>query len=199
MTRDETLILEINRLWAPVYPHMARYLLGRCGGRPGRLLDLGPFAGGIAVEALRQRDGLEAVVYDESPAVPGWAGDLARTAGVADRLEARVGPLEPLALEDRSFDAVVVRGAFFFLTPGLLAEVARVLAEGGFGWVGGGYGPDTPEEVIRPIADVSRELNARLGKRWVSADEARTLVREAGLADRARVVERGGLWIEVRG
>ncbi|GAB6061526.1 class I SAM-dependent methyltransferase [Deferrisoma palaeochoriense] len=197
MLRDDALILEINRLWDPVYPHMARYALGRCGNPSPRLLDLGPFAGGIAVAALRAQSTARAVVVDETPAVPGWAAQKARTEGVEPRLDVAVTPLERLPFAAGAFDLVVVRGAFFFLTPEVLRETARVLGPGGFGWVGGGYGPDTPDEVISPIADRSRELNARLGKRWVSAEDAWALVEAAGLADRARVVERGGLWIEV--
>ncbi|RMG85096.1 MAG: class I SAM-dependent methyltransferase [Candidatus Dadabacteria bacterium] len=197
MLRDDAIILEINRLWDPVYPHMARYALGRWGKPGPRVLDLGPFAGGIAVAALDADPQARAIVFDEAPGVPGWAAQKARAGGVEPRLEVAVGPMDRLPFPAGAFDIVVVRGAFFFLTPQILREAARVLGPGGFGWIGGGYGPDTPDGVISPIADRSRELNARLGKRWVSAEEARGLVEAAGLADRARVVERGGLWIEV--
>ncbi len=198
MERDEDLIVEINRLWEPVYPHMAGYVMEASGIDRGILLDLGPFAGGIAVALLSRAPGLRAVVRDPSPRVLGWARELAQGAGVADRLELRCAPVEIPDEADASWDLVTVRGAFFFLTPGLLAHVGRVLRPGGFGWVGGGYGPLTPPEAIAPIADASRDLNARLGKRWVSPEQAASLVREAGLEGRARVRTEGGLWIEVR-
>ncbi len=195
---DTDIVVEINRLWEPVYPYMAEHLLEVSGVRSGRVLDLGPFAGGIAVALLQQGPGLRAVVRDHREPVLDWARGLADRAGVSGRLATRQAPVEPLDEPDRAFDLVVVRGAFFFLTPALLAEVGRMLRPGGFGWVGGGYGPRTPPEVIRPLADRSRELNARIGKRRVHADRVRSLVDEAGLGGRARVVERGGLWIEVR-
>ncbi len=192
------IVVEINRLWEPVYPYMAGHLLDVSGVRAGIVLDLGPFAGGIAVALLQRASDLRAVVRDERMPVLEWTLEFAGRAGVSDRLEARQAPLDPLDEPDRAYDLVVVRGAFFFLTPALLAAVGRVLRPGGFAWVGGGYGPRTPPEVIGPIADRSRDLNARLGKRWIHADQARLIVDEAGLGDRARVVEQGGLWIEVR-
>ncbi len=199
MNREEGLIVEINRLWEPVYPYMAAYLLAASGRSGGALLDLGPFAGGIAPAAAARAPGLRCVVRDEGPEVLAWARDLAERAGVADRVSlVRAGPdLSDVA--DAAYDLVAVRGAFFFLDADLLAAVGRVLRPGGLGWVGGGYGPLTPAGVIGPIADRSRELNARLGKRRVSEGEAAALVRAAGLEGRARVSADGGLWIEVHG
>ncbi len=199
MNRDEGLIVEINRLWEPVYPAMAEHLLAASGVGGGVLLDLGPFAGGIASAAAARAPGLRCVVRDEGPEVLAWARDLARRAGVADRVSFVRAGLDLSDMPDGAVDLVAVRGAFFFLDAALLAQVARVLRPGGFGWVGGGYGPLTPGGVIAPIADRSRELNARLGKRWVSEEAAAAVVRAAGLAGRARVCADGGLWIEVRG
>ncbi len=195
---DTGIVVEINRLWEPVYRYMAEHLLDVSGVRSGLVLDLGPFAGGIAVALLRQEPDLRAVVRDERKPVLDWALEYAGRSGVSERLEVQQTAFEPRDEPAQAHDLVVVRGAFFFLTPELLAGVARLLRPGGFAWVGGGYGPRTPPEVIGPIADRSRDLNARLGKRWIHADEARSLVDRAGLANRARVVERGGLWIEVR-
>ena len=92
-----------------------------------------------------------------------------------------------------------MRGAFFFLTPTLLQEVKRVLRPGGFAWVGGGYGPTTPDEVIAPIAHRSRLLNEEVGKRRITPEEARAMADIAGLEGCTRVVTEGGLWLEVRG
>lgn len=199
MKRDEDLIEQINVLWVPVYPFMADHVLQASGARSGKVLDFGPFAGGIAVSILERSAGFHAEVVDASQRVLQSATERAREQGCSSRLTVRRAPIEAIGESDGSFDLVTMRGAFFFLTPLLLREVKRVLRPGGFGWVGGGYGPLTPGEVIAPIADRSRRLNEDLGKRRMTAGECTGLLRSAGLAACARISTEGGLWIEVMG
>ncbi len=198
LARDEDVIREINELWRPIYPHMAEHVLAASGLRRGAALDLGPFAGGLAVELLVRCDGLRAWLLDECPEVPRWARECARQRGVAHRLGVVRAGFGGVPVRDRAFDLVTVRGAFFFLGPDLLREIRRVLRPGGFAWVGGGYGPLTPASAIAPIAGASRRLNEAIGKRRLSAGGLKALAEAAGLGCRARVVEEGGLWLEVR-
>ena len=199
MTRDGDLIEQINTLWLPVYPFMADHLLAASGVRSGKLLDLGPFAGGIAVSLLAKNSGFRAKVIDPSARVLCSALEWAREQGCSSRLAVQLSPVEPIPEPGGSFDLVAVRGAFFFLTPLLLREVKRVLRPGGFGWLGGGYGPLTPKEVIAPLADRSRRLNEELGKRRITAAKCQELLASAGLASCAKISTAGGLWIEVMG
>jgi ubiquinone/menaquinone biosynthesis C-methylase UbiE len=108
--------------------------------------------------------------------------------------------LENLQFMDAQFDLVVLRGAFFFLKDrvGLLGEIVRVLKAGGMAFVGGGYGKGTPKELIEEIADRSRELNKRLGRKRVSKEELEEVVRKSELADLCTIEEEGGLWITIR-
>jgi SAM-dependent methyltransferase len=199
MIRDETIIDQINSLWATVYPFMADHLIAVSGLRSGQVLDLGPFSGGLAVSLLVGGSGFRAKVVDESERVLQWAMRWAEEKGCASRLGTHRSPIEPILEPDASCDLVTVRGAFFFLTPFLLREVKRVLRPGGFGWVGGGYGPLTPDSVIAPIAERSKRLNADIGKQRISIDQAQRLLNEAGIDSCARASTAGGLWIEVRG
>jgi SAM-dependent methyltransferase len=199
VSRDERTIAELAGLWTPVYPYLAEHLLAASGVTGGRLLELGPFAGGIALHVLWRSEAFLATVLAEEEAPLRWVEERAAEGGYVSRLTTRRMPLDPLPEPSASFDLVALRGAFFLLTPSLLREVARVLRPGGFAWVGGGYGPTTPASVIAPIADRSRELNAALGKRRVTRGDAERLAAEAGLAGRSTVREEGGLWIEVRG
>ncbi|MBI5444998.1 MAG: class I SAM-dependent methyltransferase, partial [Deltaproteobacteria bacterium] len=164
----------------------------------GRFLDLGPFAGGLALNLLWKSERFLVTVVDESEAVLRWVEQRAAEGGYVSRLTTRRAGLDPIPEADASFDLVAVRGAFFFLTPSLLREVRRVLRPGGFAWVGGGYGPITPESIIASTGERSKTLNEAIGKRRISATEAHDLVRDAGLHGAARVSEEGGLWIEVR-
>lgn len=198
MIRDDAIIEEVNALWLPVYPHMVDHLLAVSGIEGGRFLDLGPFAGGMALSILRRSSAFSVTVMDESQRVLRWAEKKAAEAGDASRLTTCRSALDPIPEVAATFDLVAVRGAFFFLTPSLLRETRRVLRPGGFAWVGGGYGPTTPEEVIAPIARRSKTLNEAVGKRRITPEDAHDMVVAAGLQDCARVVTEGGLWLEVR-
>jgi ubiquinone/menaquinone biosynthesis C-methylase UbiE len=199
MIRDEEIIEEINTLWVPVYPFMAEHVIAVSGIRSGDVLDLGPFAGGLACSLLAKSRELRAKVMDESEQVLGWGAQWARDTGCSSRLTTCCATIEPIPEASASFDLVMVRGAFFFITPLLLGEVKRVLRPGGFGWVGGGYGPLTPDAVIAPIAERSKKLNDAIGKRWVGTEEAENLLIAAGLVSSARLSTEGGIWVEVRG
>ncbi len=198
MIRDEDVIERINGLWAPVYPFMAEHVIAISGLRSGQVLDLGPFAGGLAVGLLTKSAGFHAKVVDESERLLQWAAQRAQQENCFSRLTLERARIEPIAEPNASFDLVLVRGAFFFLTPALLREIMRVLRAGGLAWVGGGYGPLTPDEVIAPIAERSKKWNADIGKQRITVEEAESLLLTAGVASSARISTGGGLWIEIR-
>jgi len=50
-------------------------------------------------------------------------------------------------------------------------------------------------EEIERIAAESKDLNARLGKRWISREQLERMIREAGLEEQSRILEQGGLWL----
>ncbi len=113
MKRDEDIIEAINTLWVPVYPFMADHVLNVSGVRSGYVLDLGPFAGGLAVSLLAKSSGFCAKVIDESERVLRWAAHQAREKGCSSRLVVRCAPIEAIPEPDGLFDLVLVRGAFF--------------------------------------------------------------------------------------
>ncbi len=199
MNRDEEIIERINTLWLPVYPLMADHVIAVSGVRSGHVLDLGPFAGGLAVSLLAKSSAFHAEVIDESERLLRWTARRAEETGCVSRLTLRRAMIEPIPEPDAFYDLVLVRGAFFFLTPLLLGEVKRVLRAGGLGWVGGGYGPLTPDEIIAPIAERSKQWNEAIGKQRITVEEAQKLIVSAGVESSARVSTEGGLWIEIRG
>jgi probable selenium-dependent hydroxylase accessory protein YqeC len=81
--------------------------------------------------------------------------------------------------------------------PRILSEIYRVLAPGGLAFVGGGYGADIPQSVIDGIAEASRILNDRLGRRRVSLGALKSLIDSQGLTTAAQIVEEGGVWLLV--
>jgi len=77
----------------------------------------------------------------------------------------------------------------------MLREIYRVLKEDGLAFVGGGYGKDTPQALIDEIAEESRDLNDRLGRKRVTEEEVKTMVNKAGLTSHAEIEKNGGLWL----
>jgi probable selenium-dependent hydroxylase accessory protein YqeC len=195
---DPLLIEKINRLWEPIYPPLSRFVLDLFGSKEGDVLELGPFSGGIAREILSFSSEFRVVVADTSSGIfDELQAEISETP-LAQRMMIASTPLAPLVFLDTSFDLVVCRGAFFFLTSGILQEIYRVLRPGGCAIVGGGYGPVTPQAVIEEIAEESKQLNLLLGKQWMGQEDLSQMIQEASLQEDAEISTEGGLWVMLR-
>jgi SAM-dependent methyltransferase len=108
----------------------------------GRVLDVGAGSGRAVIGVLQGRPGTRATAVDIYTGFWGIVGNTparlmknAATAGVADRVEARVGDARQLPFPDGSYDAVVSTYAIDHLRqneiPVALREVSRVLKPGG--------------------------------------------------------------------
>src|SRR4030042_6999371 len=101
---DPRVIEKINRLWAPIYPPLARFIADIYGRRKGDCLELGPFSGGISRGLLSLLPGLRAVVAIESPelrhAICGGIEDQP----LARRMMIDPSPLVPLTFIDHDYD-----------------------------------------------------------------------------------------------
>jgi probable selenium-dependent hydroxylase accessory protein YqeC len=195
---DPLLIEKINRLWEPIYPPLSRFVLDLFGCTKGDVLELGPFAGGIAREFLSLSPEFRVVLADSSPDIFHDLQEEISETPLAQRIMIASSPLSPLIFLDQSFDLVVCRGAFFFLTAGMLREIYRVLRPGGCALVGGGYGPLTPQVLIDEIAEESRQLNLLLGKSRMTQEDLAEMVQKASLQENAEISAEGGLWVILR-
>lgn len=186
---DAELITRLNKLWEPIYPHLARWIEPWIHKETGHILEIGPFSGGIIHSLLAQRPTLHGLMA---------ISDLTVARAVETSFNSPcpilLSPLEQMPLLP-SFELIVCRGAFFFLTPEIIRESSRLLKPGGHALLGGGYGPETPKKIISPIAAESKELNYRLGKIRLSRNDLEEMVLKAGLENRSTILETGGLWL----
>jgi SAM-dependent methyltransferase len=189
---DIQMIARLNVLWRSIYPYLAEWIGRWCPKGSGWILELGPFSGGIS-------EALGAISRDLKPLCLTSQKEAARNLGTQfdSNLGVVIGSLEALPFET-PFDMIISRGAFFFLTTEMIRETYRVLKPGASALLGGGYGPLTPPEEIAKIAEESKILNDRLGKKWISRAELEVMARDAGMEERGQILEEGGLWLLLR-
>jgi len=190
----------LYRLWGRVYPYLVAQIMGEYRRNSGLVLELGPFSGGISLELARLYPQLKITIADESSEMVAHLQNEAVTSGLAEVITVERTHLNQLSFPDSWFDLIIFRGVFFFLNQkvDLLREIFRVLKEDGMAFVGGGYGRGVPPEIIAEIADESRLLNEKLGRRRVSIGELQVLLKKAGLADKSKIEEEGGVWLIIR-
>jgi len=193
------LICEINTLWEPVYPHLARHIGEVCGRRAGSVLEVGPFCG-VVYDLVRQGIGSSfRIAFFPRGMDTFYKGEIERRS-MGDTVEIVETSPDLSGIEDDTIDLLVFRGALFF--PSLFKvdhqAILRVLRPGGTAFVGGGFGKYTPPELIRPLADRSRELNYLIGKKETTIDDIRKDLKAAGITENAEVVTEGGLWVVLK-
>lgn len=189
----------VNELWHDIYPCLVSQVMEVYARNEGTVLELGPFAGGISIELARNYPRFVITVADERREMLDCFEAQIRQARLENRITTHLSGLDKLDFPDKSFDLVVLRGAFFFLPakPRLLGEIYRVLKPGGTAFVGGGYSKTAAPEAIDAIADESRVLNDRLGRQRLAIETLSDMVKKAGLASNTRIWEEGGVWLVI--
>lgn len=191
----------LDELWAPVYPYLVHEVYQAYGRDDGRALELGAFAGGVAIELVRQCPALQVVIGDSSPQWVSYLRDKAVGLSRSHRLQVMCLNLERFPLASQQLDLVFFRGAFFYWDrmPALLREIGRVLrVPNGLAIIGGGYGRATPQHIIDEIGDESRELNQCLGKIWIHPEQLEEMAQAVPCFAEAQILEEGGLWLVAR-
>jgi hypothetical protein len=198
-TVDLESIQQINRLWNPVYPHLARHIAEVYGRRNGNVVEIGPFSG-VIFSLVRDAVGSSFAIASFPAGMAGSYRQEAREAGLADRVTVMESDPSLAGLDDASVDLAVFRGAFFF--PSLfsidLSAIERVLAPGGVGFVGGGFGKYTPNSILLDLGKRSRELNLSIGKIEMSEQSLRNVIADSNIKAPLTVIDEGGLWAIVR-
>jgi ubiquinone/menaquinone biosynthesis C-methylase UbiE len=190
----------VNDLWSKIYPYLAVQVMEHYGRSQGDVLELGPFSGGISTEMARLYPRLNITIAAEDDGVIDLLQKRMEGGGLDRNMKLRRSGLDHIVFADSLFDLVIFRGAYFFLDEEgkILREICRVLKEDGLAFIGGGYGKNTPQALIDEIADESRDLNDKLGRKRVTVDEVKTLVINAGLAGHATIEKSGGLWLVIQ-
>ena len=193
---DLELIVQINRLWKPVYPHLGRQIQELYGRRNGKVLEIGPFSG-VIFSLTKDGVGASSAIASFPSGMADSYRQEAREAGLADRIQVVESDPSLAGIDTASIDLAIFRGAFFF--PSIfeidLAAIERVLKPGGIAFVGGGFGKYTPNNVLLDLGKRSRELNLTIGKIEITEQTLRKIVADSGLKAQTTIIEEGGLWV----
>ena len=198
MTKD-TLLEELNRLWEPIRPYLARQveeIYGRCDGH---VVEIGPFSG--LIFALAQKNVGQSFLVATFPRGAFLScRQEAQKLGLEDKVRIIESDSSLTGVPDESVDLAIFRGALFFPSRFQVdfGAICRKLKAGGIAFVGGGFGKHTPPEIISRIGKRSGELNAELAKVRVTAESIGDQLRASNLAAKAEIITDGGLWIVIK-
>jgi hypothetical protein len=197
--KGENPIIELNDLWERVRPFLVKFVSGLYGRIDGRVLEVGPFSGLAFDLAWRcVGDSFHMAVFPREILEP--LRQEARALGVDDRVTVAESDESLAGVPANAFDLVLFRGAFFFpsfFRPDV-AAIYRSLKAGGMALLGGGFGPHTPEEVIKAIEKRSKDLNQACGRVRITEEDVWSAIEAAGLREKATMITEGGLWVVLR-
>ena len=197
MTSEKlALIKEIDSLWDPVYPYLARHIQELYGRHDGNVLEIGPFCG-VIFTLLRKKIGNSFLIATFPPGMGDFSREESRNRKVVDKIEIIETDPNLTGVEENKIDLALSRGAFFF--PSLFEvnfpAIYQVLRKNGMAFIGGGFGKFTPNKIIKEIGKRSRDLNLRIGKTEVMEDQLRQSMKKNNMEGKVEIITEGGLWV----
>jgi hypothetical protein len=195
----DTLIGELNHLWEPVRPFLARQIEELYGRHDGHILEIGPFSGLIFALAQKNIGQSFSIAAFPQAAIPMYRQE-AREHGLQDRVTIIETDSSLINIADDGVDLAVFRGALFFPTLFQVdfGAIYRTLRTAGIAFIGGGFGKYTPGEVIRKIAKRSEQLNAAMGRVRVTVESVRDQLRSSHFEEKCEILTEGGLWVVIK-
>ena len=199
MMKVDNLTEELNLLWEPVRPFLAKQVEKLYGRRDGHILEIGPFSGLIFSLAQKNVVWTFAIAAFPQATIPLFQQE-AKKLGLEDRVRVIESDSSLINITDGSVDLVIFRGALFFPTLFQVdfGAIYRTLSKSGIAFVGGGFGKYTPAEIIDKIAKRSEQLNAAMGRVRVTVESVRDQLRSRHLEEKCEITTEGGLWVVMR-
>jgi len=195
----DTCVKELNLLWEPIRPYLVRQIEELYGRRDGFILEVGPFSG--LIFALAQKSVGQSYLMAAFPqaVIPSYQQE-AREYGLGSTVRIVETDSSLIGVPDNSADLAIFRGALFF--PGLFQvdfrAIYRTLRTKGIGFVGGGFGKYTPDEIIRRIGERSEQLNTAMGRVRITVESVRDQLRSSQLEKTCEITTEGGLWVVMK-
>lgn len=144
-----------DEVFGPIYDYYAKMIIEKTGISSGRMIDIG-CGGGHLGFAVMQASGLRCCFIDVRDEAIGIVNRRAAKRGLADRTEAMTADVHRIGLPDGCADLIVSRGSYQFWEEQEKAyeELYRLLAPGGYTFIGSGLGP--ADQRVRIKEEMSR-------------------------------------------
>ena len=195
----DAFIEELNLLWEPVRPFLARQIEELYGRRDGNILEMGPFSGLIFTLAQKNIGNTYSIAAFPQEMIPLYRQEAGKL-GLEERVRIIDSDSSLIGIADGSVDLAIFRGALFFPTLFQVdfGAIYRTLRMGGIAFVGGGFGKHTPPEVISQVGKRSEQLNAALGRVRVTAESVWDQLQSSSLEEKCEITTEGGLWVVMK-
>ena len=193
-------------IFAPIYPVIAEQIIAYTGVIRGTCLDIGCGSGYLG-GALARSTELFVQFFDNSAEMLVLAERTIEENGLQRRADTLPGEVTSIPMPYGSVDLAVSRGSIFFWDdmPQAFREIYRVLAPGGFAYIGGGFGSKVLRESIKKQMAARNSGCNRFGEKMRNnlGPEMRSRFQEAleaaGIPDYSILHgEDIGLWIVMR-
>lgn len=191
-----------SKVFAPIYPVIARQILDRPGISGGIALDAGSGPAHLSL-ALAQESDLKIFAYDASPMMLAVAYEHITEAELIRRVIPVLGDIHDIPFEDNSIDLIVSRGSWFFWDNLDLAfkEMYRVLTPGGMAYVGGGFGnAKLKEEIHAAMAKKDPDFSKGVSNRMMrnNPDRIKKELEKAEIRTYELIQDESGFWLIIR-
>ena len=164
-----------EKVFAPIYPILAKQLIERFNITSGVCIDIGSGTAALAIELARISN-LTVYALDHADEIQNIAEKKVEEAGMSDRVKITRADVLCMPFQDNFADLIVSRGTVFFWKqlPEAFSEIYRVLKTGGKACIGSGSGSKKlKEEITRKmlqrnpnfVKEGKRRLNPEVKKR----------------------------------
>ncbi len=198
---------QTDQRFTPVYQQIADQILSATGKTSGVCVDLGCGPGGLG-KALLDKSDLFVHFFDQSVEMLEQVDEKMSAAGTHWRSSIICGDIACIDLADASVDLAVSRGSIFFWEDleAAFREIERILASGGWGYIGGGFGSrQLKEEITSQMnadpdnikGDFRNKIKRNLGPE--SRERFEKALQRSGIGNYSIVQNEDiGLWIQIR-
>jgi ubiquinone/menaquinone biosynthesis C-methylase UbiE len=188
-----------EKVFAPLYPILARQLIERFNITSGVCIDIGSGTAALAIELARISN-LTVYALDHADEIQNIAERKVIEAGMKKRVKITRADVLEMPFADNFADLIVSRGTVFFWKQLHMAfsEIYRVLKPGGNACIGSGSGSKKlKEEIIRKMLERNPDFERNGKKRFNPEVEKRIkdAVEKSIIPEYKAVKDDTGFWI----